>query len=160
MAYFLKITNQPKGKYLQIYESYYDKKKKMSRHLCYKKLGYEDNLKTTIIKDPISYYKEEVKKLNFKQKKINEENKQKKIGENIVKNIGYVLVKNLVNTLMLENECEDMKYTNDFDYPIFKLIEALTYSRIIHPCSKLKTWEEVMPTLYEKYDFSLICRFS
>ena len=155
MAYFLKITNQPKGKYLQIYDSFYDKKRKVSRHTCFKKLGYEKKLITSTIKDPISYYKQEVIKLNNKQKKIKEENKQKKIGENIVKNIGYVLVKNLVNTLSLKEECEDMKYTNDFNYPIFKLIEALTYNRIIHPCSKLKTWEEIMPELYEKYDFSL-----
>lgn len=28
MAYFLKITNKKKGKYLQIYESFYNKEKK------------------------------------------------------------------------------------------------------------------------------------
>jgi len=43
----------------------------------------------------------------------------------------------------------------DFSYPISNLIEALTYSRIIEPCSKLRTFNEVIPYLYEDYNFSL-----
>ena len=35
------------------------------------------------------------------------------------------------------------------------MISALVYSRVVHPCSKLKTYIEVIPKLFEKYDFSL-----
>ena len=50
---------------------------------------------------------------------------------------------------------EPMKYLNNFSFPISSLIEALVYSRIVQPCSKLKTYNEVLPLLYEDYDFSL-----
>ena len=69
MAYFLKQSTYSKGLYLQIYESYHDKKTKTSRHRCYKSLGYVNNLITDTISDPVSYYKEEVKKLNANKKK-------------------------------------------------------------------------------------------
>ncbi len=35
------------------------------------------------------------------------------------------------------------------------MMTALVYARVIHPCSKLKTYIEVIPKLFEKYDFSL-----
>ena len=43
MAYFLKVTKPNNGsrRYLQIYESFYDKGKKTTAHKSYKALGYE-----------------------------------------------------------------------------------------------------------------------
>ncbi|MDY4823125.1 MAG: IS1634 family transposase [Candidatus Onthovivens sp.] len=155
MAYFLKQSTYSKGLYLQIYESYHDKKTKTSRHRCYKSLGYVNNLITDKISDPVSYYKEEVKKLNANKNKEKELMKIQKIGEDPTRNFGYFIVKDLVNTLDLAKELEPFKYIADFTYPISTLLEALTYSRIVNPCSKLKTFNEVIPYLYESYDLSL-----
>lgn len=155
MAYFLKQSITSKGLYLQIYESYHDKKTKSSRHKCYKSLGYVNDLISDKIHDPISYYKEEVKKLNDRRTKEIEEMKVKKIGENPTRNFGYFIAKDMYNTLELEKELDPFKYMVDFSYPISSLVEALTYSRLVNPCSKLRTFNEVLPYLYEQYDFSL-----
>lgn len=42
-----------------------------------------------------------------------------------------------------------------FHFSVFSLISALVYARIVQPCSKRKTFEEVLPKLFDKYDFSL-----
>ena len=44
MAYFLKKTNNKKGTYLQIYESYYDPERKGGAHRSYKPIGYVHEL--------------------------------------------------------------------------------------------------------------------
>lgn len=64
MAYFLKQTHNKKGTYLQIYSSFYNPEKKQTSHKSFKPIGYVDDLKKQGINDPVSYYKEEVKKMN------------------------------------------------------------------------------------------------
>ena len=68
MSYFLKKTNNKKGTYLQIYESYYDPTRKCGAHRSYKPLGYVHELQTTGIEDPIAVFTKEVQKLNQKCK--------------------------------------------------------------------------------------------
>lgn len=155
MAYFLKQTRQNGKVYLQIAETTYNKTTKKSSNKCYQKLGFLSELTSENIPDPISFYKAKIKTMNkaFADKK--EANKRKKIGDEPTRNFGYFIVKNMWNTLNLTNLMEPMKFTNDFTYPIHQLIEALTYARIVCPCSKLKTYNEVFPYLYETYHFSL-----
>ena len=155
MAYFLKQTKVRGRVYLQISETVYNRQTKKSSNRCYKKLGYLDDLTGDKMPDPVAYYKEEAKKLNAKRNKELEEMKVRKIGDNPTRNFGYFIVKSLYNTLELEKELYPFKYMCDFAYPISSLIEALTYSRIVSPCSKLRTFSEVIPYLYEEYDFSL-----
>ena len=155
MAYFLKQTKVYGRIYLQISETIYNRQTKTSSNKCYKKIGYLDSLVSDSMPDPIGFYKKEVGKLNNKRNQELEEMKIQKIGENPTRNFGYFIVKDLFNTLEIEKELFPFKYMVDFNYPISKLIEALTYSRIVDPCSKLRTFNEVIPYLYEKYDFSL-----
>ena len=155
MAYFLKQTKVRGRVYLQISETVYNKQTKKSSNRCYKKLGYLDDLTSDKMPDPVAYYREEAKKLNGKRNKELEEMKVRKIGEDPTRNFGYFIVKDLYNTLELEKELYPFKYMCDFTYPISSLIEALTYSRIVNPCSKLRTFNEVVPYLYEEYGFSL-----
>ncbi|MFW5651779.1 MAG: hypothetical protein ACOCNC_10455 [Acetivibrio ethanolgignens] len=64
MAYFLKKTNNKKGTYLQIHSSFYDPERGHTAHKAYKPVGYVHELQTKGIDDPITFYKEEVIKLN------------------------------------------------------------------------------------------------
>ena len=155
MAYFLKQTKVRGRVYLQISETVYNKQTKKSSNRCYKKLGYLDDLTSDKTPDPVAYYKEEAKKLNGKRNKELEEMKARKIGEDPTRNFGYFIVKDLYNTLELEKELYPFKYMCGFAYPVSSLIEALTYSRIVSPCSKLRTFNEIIPYLYEEYGFSL-----
>ena len=41
------------------------------------------------------------------------------------------------------------------DLTFFDMMSALIYARTVHPCSKSKTYDEVIPNLFENHDFSL-----
>ena len=79
MAYFLKKTHNKKGTYLQIYDSFYDPERGHTAHKAYKVIGYVHESEAKGIEDPISYYKEEIDKLNLMRKK--EKEKVKEISE-------------------------------------------------------------------------------
>lgn len=158
MAYFLKRVKSfirkdgvDRGDYLQIYESFYNKEKKQTSHKMYKVIGYVNELKESGITDPISYYKKEVDKLNQEKKTL----KIKKIEDNPTKNIGYFLIKSVFNTLKVDQYFNIMGKVNQSNYDFNELIQTLTCARVVNPCSKLKTFEEVIPTMYEKSSLSL-----
>ena len=48
-----------------------------------------------------------------------------------------------------------MQTSTDFRFNVFDMMSALIYARMIQPCSKSKTYDEVIPKLFENYEFSL-----
>lgn len=156
MAYFLKKTNNKKGTYLQIYESYYDPERKAGAHRSYKPIGYVHQLQTEGIDDPIAFYKDEVQKLNQELRKKKQDEKARKISEESPeKLLGYFPLKNLCDSLRCKNYIDLMQTATSFRFNVFDMMTALVYARVVHPCSKLKTYIEVIPKLFGKYDFSL-----
>lgn len=156
MAYFLKKTNNKKGTYLQIYESFYDPKRRQTAHKSYKPIGYVHELIEKGIDDPIAYYKSEVSKLNeeFHAEK-NVKKVQKIANETPEKFLGYFPAKNINDALSVKKYIDLMQTSTDFRFNVFEMMSALVYSRLVCPCSKSRTFDEVVPKLYEKYDFSL-----
>ena len=129
MAYFLKKTNNKKGTYLQIYSSFYD---------------------------PISFYKEEVIRLNQEANAAKAAKKAKQISDDSPeKLIGYFPMKNINDKLSVKKYIDLMQTATDFRFNVFDMISALVYARLVQPCSKSKTYDEVIPKLFESYDFSL-----
>ncbi len=156
MAYFLKKSNYKKGTYLQIYESFYDPERKGGAHRSYKALGYVHELQAKGIEDPISYYKEEVVKLNQQRNAARATEKAKQISEDSPeKRIGYFPLKNINDKLSVKKYIDLMQTATDFRFNIYDMISALVYARLVQPCSKLKTYDEVIPKLFDAYDFSL-----
>ena len=155
MAYFLKQTKQGDRIYLQISETTYNNVTKKSSNRVYQKLGYLDALISEEMPDPIAFYKAKIVKMNKKLEQQKAEESILKIAEDPTRNIGYFLVKALVNTLKLSDEMELMNRVHDYNFNMAAFVEALTYSRIVEPCSKLKTYTDIFPYLYEKYDLSL-----
>ena len=156
MAYFLKKSNLKKGVYLQIYESFYDAERKQTAHRSYKALGYVNELKNKGIDDPVSYYKAEVEKLNRARKDQMHKEKQRQIGEESPERyLGYFPLKNLNDKLGVKKYIDWMQTAVDFKFNIFARMSALVYARAVRPYSKRRTFEEVIPKLFEKYDFSL-----
>lgn len=156
MAYFLKKSNYKKGTYLQIYESFYDPERKGGAHRSYKALGYVHELQAKGIEDPISYYKEEVLKLNQQRNAARATEKAKQISEDSPeKRIGYFPLKNINDKLSVKKYLDLMQTATDFRFNIYDMISALVYARLVQPCSKLKTYDDVIPKLFDAYDFSL-----
>lgn len=156
MAYFLKKTNNKKGTYLQIYESYYDPERKAGAHRSYRPVGYVHELQATGIEDPISFFKDEVQKLNqeFRNKKQSEKYRQIS-EESPEKFLGYFPLKNLNDSLGCKKYIDLMQTATNFRFNVFDMMSALIYARTVHPCSKSRTYDEVIPKLFEKYGFSL-----
>lgn len=156
MAYFLKKTKNKKGTYLQIYESYYDPERKGGAHRSYKPIGYVHELQADGIDDPIAFFGDEVSKLNDEYKKRKQEEKARQISdESPEKLLGYFPLKNLNDSLGCKKYIDLMQTSTDFRFNIFDMLSALVYSRVVQPCSKSKTFTEVIPKLFEKHDFSL-----
>ena len=156
MAYFLKKTNNKKGTYLQIYESFYDPERRGGAHRSYKPVGYVHELQAKGIDDPVAFYKEEVMKLNQELKAAKDAKKAKQISDDSPeKLIGYFPMKNINDKLSVKKYIDLMQTATDFRFNVFDMISALVYARLVHPCSKSKTFEEVIPKLFDSYDFSL-----
>ena len=156
MAYFLKKTNNKKGTYLQIYSSFYDPQRGHTAHKAYKPIGYVHELQAKGIEDPISFYKEEVNRLNREAKAEKNAKKEKQISDDSPeKLIGYFPMKNINDTLSVKKYIDLMQTATDFRFNIYDMISALVYARLVQPCSKSRTYVEVIPKLFESYDFSL-----
>lgn len=156
MAYFLKKTNNKKGTYLQIYSSFYDPERGHTAHKAYKPIGYVHELQNKGIDDPISFYKEEVNKLNQDVKAAKNAKKVKQISDDSPeKLIGYFPMKNINDKLSVKKYIDLMQTATDFRFSVFDLISSLVYARLVYPCSKSKTYDEVIPKLFDAYDFSL-----
>ena len=151
MAYFLKRSNLKKGLYLQIYESFYNPLKNQTSHRSYKALGYVDDLKASGIDDPVSYYKEEVRKMNEERKK----EKTKLISDvSLEKYMGHFLLYAIMDKLKVERYFDILSKASGFDFSLYDVFSSLVYARALSPCSKLRTYMEVLPCLFQNVDFS------
>jgi len=156
MAYFLKKSNYKKGTYLQIYESFYDPERKGGAHRSYKALGYVHELQAKGIEDPIAFYQDEVIKLNQDLNAAKNANKARQISDDSPeKLIGYFPLKNINDRLSVKKYIDLMQTATDFRFNVFDMMSSLVYARLVHPCSKAKTYEEVIPKLFDTYDYSL-----
>ena len=136
MAYFLKKTNNKKGTYLQIYESYYNPERKTGAHRSYKPIGYVHELQAKGIEDPISFYKEEVQKLNQEFQKRKQAEKVRQISEESPeKLLGYFPLKNLCDSFGCKKYTDLMQTATGFRFNIFDMMSSLIYARVVHPLS-------------------------
>lgn len=145
-----------KGIYLQIYERYYDPERKGGAHRSYKPIGYVHELQANGMEDPIAVFGEEVQKLNQEYKKKKQAEKERKISEESPeKLLGYFPLKNLNDSLGCKKYIDLMQTATHFRFNIFDMMSDLIYARVVHPCSKLKTYWAVIPKLFGKHAFSL-----
>lgn len=152
MRYFLKKIKRKNDLYLQIYVSKYIPEKKGNRNYCYKTLGYLGDIrKNEKIDDPINFYQEKVKEMN---KEIIQ-NQEKQISEiSTQKNVGYFLLKGIYEKLNLEKTLRIVTSSSRCQYDFVKFFKSMIYSQICNPGSKLKSFERVLPSLFESINLS------
>lgn len=154
MAYYLKKTNKPKGLYLQIYFSYRNKDIKQTVSKSYRAVGYYQDLISQGIVDPIDYCNKEIKILNEKFHLEKDRAKQKLIGDSPEKFLGYFFLKNIYDGLHVSNHLDKLQSSRKFKFSINDIVESLIYARHVMPCSKRKTFYDVIPKLYNQYNYS------
>lgn len=151
MAYFLKKTKLKNRTYLSIVESYYSHDSKDTKHRTFKSLKSVESLIAQGMDDPISFYQNEVDRLNH-DKNID---KALQISERSPKRfLGYFPLKAILNQLHIKKYIDFFKLNTKFSFDLYSVLSLLIFSRCVKPCSKYKTYYEVIPYLTEPSDFS------
>ena len=151
MAYYLKKTKLKGRTYLSIDESFYNHDRRGTAHRCYKSLGSVETWKEKGIDDPISHFQKEVDALNQKQ---NDARTRKISDKSPILYLGYFPLKAILERLQVKKYVDYFHLTHDFQYDLYELLSSLLYARAVHPCSKHKTFHEVLPYLYAPVNYS------
>ena len=146
MAFYLKKTKLKGRTYLSIDESFYSHEKKGTAHKCYKSLGSVETWIEKGIPDPISYFQKEVDSLN-QEKAVAGIRKISDVSP--IRYLGYFPLKSILEKMQVKKYVDYFKLTNDFGYDLYELLSSLIYARAVLPCSKYKTFHEVLPNLYD-----------
>ncbi|MDR3185370.1 MAG: IS1634 family transposase, partial [Christensenellaceae bacterium] len=110
--------------------------------------------------DPFVWAREYIDKLNSDSKKIKA---NIMIPYSPVKTInyndrlysgGYLFLQKIYHELKLDDICKDIEKKYSFDYDINSILSRLIYAKILHPASKLSTYD-VVQNLIEPPDFNL-----
>lgn len=151
MAYYLKKTKLKGRTYLSIDESFYSHEKRGTAHKCFKSLGSVETWIKKGIPDPVSHFQKEVDELNREKADAG----VPKISETSpVRYLGCFPLKALLEKMHIQKYVDYFKLTNDFSYDLYELLSSLVYARAVHPCSKYKTFHEVLPNLYGSIHYS------
>lgn len=151
MSYFLRKFKKNDDYYLQICETTYNKETKRSSNKNYQILGYLSDLKKRY-EDPIEHFKNVVSGLN--KKLVDEKSEKVSSTGYVTKNIGYFLIKAMLNTLNVKKELDLMGLGFKYEKDISAFVEAMIYCQIVKPSSKLKNAQEIIPFLYGIEQFS------
>lgn len=151
MAYYLKKTRLKGRTYLSIDESFYNHEKKGTSHRCYKSLGSVETWKSKGLEDPVAHFQKEVDALNLERSQQG----VRKISERSpLLYLGYFPLKTILAKLHIKKYVDYFKLTTDFQFDLYELLSSLIFARAVNPCSKWKTFHEVLPNLYQPVHYS------
>ena len=152
MAYFLKKAHLKGRTYLSIVESFYSPEKHGAAHRTYKSLKSVEFWKSHgNIDDPIAYFQKEVDRLN----KENSDKNTRKISDRTPEMfIGYFPFRSIMRKMDIKKYVDYFNKNNQFSYDLYELMSSLIYARLVNPCSKLRTFQEVIPQLREEVHYS------
>ena len=155
MAYFLKKTKKKKGIYLQIYEGVYEPAIGNTVQRSHRALGYLHELQEGGIDDPIQHFQREVDQLNEKDRARRDADRVRKISESTPERyLGYFPLKAINDNLKVKGYLDFMQSPFQFGFNVYEILASLSYARLIDPCSKYKTFHDVLPLLYDDYAYS------
>lgn len=152
---YLRVFKKPKGTYLTICESFWDKKTKKKKERIVKTVGFVQDLKLDDGVDPIEYYKAVAQKMSVEKKNIVDIkldlNESMPVGLNSLKNIGYVALKRIYKELELDKFWKRVSISYDIEYDLDQIFQLVVFSRILFPASKKKTFENRF-VFFEAFD--------
>ena len=151
MAFFLKKSTLKGRTYLSIVESYYSPQKHGGAHRTYKSLASVETWKAKGIDDPIAYFQKEVDELN----KNNKNKNSLKISNHSPElYLGYFPFISMMNKMDIKKYVDYFNLHNSFEFDLYELLSSLIYARLVNPCSKHRTFHEVLPQLRDGVHFS------
>ena len=159
MAYRLDIKERKNGTYLVIEKKYWDKESKKSKTAHHKTLGYVADLMKDHA-DPISYYRDEVDKMNENQKAQGKMTLDIDMSEELPAdiharyNLGYAAILKIYHELELDRFFNNKARHETFEYNTDSIMKLLVITRILHPSSKSASYD-YRKMYFERFDFEL-----
>lgn len=156
-----KAFNTKTGRtYLSIVHSYRDPVTKKPKAKTIESLGYLDVLETQY-NDPIAFFEEQVRQMNQQQDsdtstitlRIRCDERLRTDATNR-KNVGYAALSTLYHELGIHTFLIHRQRHTQQEYDANSIMKLLVFSRLLHPASKKKTYEN-KDTFFEKSNFSL-----
>ncbi|MDO5107747.1 MAG: IS1634 family transposase [Coriobacteriaceae bacterium] len=148
MAYFLKKTKNKKGLYLQIYESHWDPQRGHTVNRSVRAVGYEHELRESGIADPVAHFRAEVASMNAERKAARARERAREIGpEPAERHLGHFAIKAVDDALGVAGDLAYLQVPSGFRFSLADLLSSLVYARAVAPCSKSRTFHEVLPLL-------------
>ena len=136
MGYRLDISEKKRGTYLRIENKYWDKDKKNCKTEHYKKLGYLVDLQKDY-PDPITHFKEEVKKMNEEKKAQNKLSIDIDMNEELPPdthnryNFGYGVIMKIYHELELHRFLNNKARHEAFEYNTDSIMKLLVITRTL-----------------------------
>ena len=157
MAYFLKRTRNKKGLYLQIYESHWDPERGHTANSSVRAIGYEHELMESGIADPVSHFRAEVDAMNAERRAAKAAERAREIGpEPAERHLGHFAIKAVDDALGARGDLAYLQIPSGFRFSLADLLSSLVYARCVAPCSKRRTFHDVLPLMEAvSADFSL-----
>lgn len=103
------------------------------------------------MEDPIAYYQAEVDKLN-KERELKQVELISK--ESPIRYLGYFLAKAVLDKLDVQKVFSLFNMNTNFEFDLFEVFSSLIYARLVKPCSKYKSFHDVIPYLGNKVNFT------
>lgn len=155
---FLKKDLRPNGRlYLSIVKSYRDSITKKNKQRAVLSVGFLDELEK-LYDDPIAHFTEVAKQMTEQE---NEENTitfifdhtaELEVGTNDLKNIGFAALSKIYHELGIHTFLLNRERGLKAKYPLNNIMKLLVYDRILHPASKLSSFEN-RDAYIENFDF-------
>lgn len=144
---YIKKTNSKNAEHYSIIYNIRVNGKRTSR--VYENIGNYDKLKLRAgNEDPIVWLNNYVNELNNKQKEDNLPVLIKKYQNRLISknekrtfNGGYLFLQKIYYDLHLDNICSSITNKYQFKYDLNSILSRLIYGRILHPSSKIETYE-------------------
>lgn len=157
---FLKKDLRPNGRlYLSIVKSYRDPQSKVNKQKAVSSVGFLDELQN-LYDDPIAHFTEVAKQMTEEEKKIQtieltiNHQEFMSTDTNDLKNIGFSALSKIYHELGIHKFWINRERGLKAKYPLNNIMKLLVYDRILHPGSKLSTYEN-RTSYVENFDFPL-----
>lgn len=159
MSFRLDIKEKKKGTYLVIEKKYWDKQRKKSSTEHVKTLGYVHELENEL-PDPIAHFREVVEQMNLDANASRKIEKTLDMNETLPKesksryNVGYAVIMKIYHELELDRFFNNKARHENFKYNTNSIMKLLTITRILHPSSKKRSYEN-KDMFFERFNFKL-----
>ena len=148
MAYFLKKTRNKKGLYLQVYESHWDPGRGHTVNRSVRAIGYERELRESGVDDPVAHFRAEVDAMNAERRAAREAERAREISEEPAeRHLGHFAIKAVDDALGVAEDLAWLQAPSGFRFSLAELLSSLVYARAVAPCSKSRTFHDVLPLM-------------